>query len=174
MDELLIVRHGIAEEYHPDRPHDDGARRLEPAGHAQALAVGRRLHQLGFVPGLVLHSPLVRTAQTATGLVQGLQELGGHTVAVEPAPWMAPGHSTTQIEAALLAFDALPRRVALVGHQPQVAELVAHLVARGSLRMFFERAGVAHLLVHRVGQRLVGELIWCGPPEVLVEGASKT
>lgn len=171
MEELLIVRHGIAEEYHPERLHDDGARRLEPAGHAQALAVGRRLHQLGFVPSLVLHSPLVRTAQTAAGLVQGLQELGGDLPTVEAASWLAPGHTTTQIEAALLGLAAPPRRVALVGHQPQVAEWVAHLVARGSLRMFFERAGVAHVLVHRVGQRLVGELVWCAPPDVLVQGA---
>jgi phosphohistidine phosphatase len=114
-----LIRHARAEQ---DAPGGDQARRLTPGGRAefqQKLArLGARLR-----PTRILASPFVRARQTAELLSAAC---GGVEVEVEPR--LASGASTGD-ELLALAREA-GRGVALVGHNPEVAEAVA-LAAEG-------------------------------------------
>jgi phosphohistidine phosphatase len=81
--ELLLLRHGIAEERSPDR--EDGGRALTPRGERRTRAVLERLLALDLGCERIVSSPLVRARQTAAlaekaGLTTRLQRLGlvGH------------------------------------------------------------------------------------------------
>ena len=61
--ELLLLRHGIAEERRVDLP--DGRRALTPEGRQRSEAVLQCLVALGLGCDLLLSSPLTRARQTA-------------------------------------------------------------------------------------------------------------
>jgi hypothetical protein len=61
--ELLLLRHGIAEERAPEL--DDAQRSLTPEGRERTMAQLQRLKELELNCDLVLSSPLVRARQTA-------------------------------------------------------------------------------------------------------------
>ena len=66
--ELLLVRHGIAEER--AEAADDAQRSLTPEGRERTIAQLRSLVELDLNCDLVLSSPLVRARQTAELAVQ--------------------------------------------------------------------------------------------------------
>ena len=119
--ELWIVRHGAAAERGPDWP-DDAARPLLKKGERQA----RRLATI--MPNLdrLFTSPWTRAAQTAAALA-------GHAPAgAEPLEVLAVGEAVevpTALARALGAPGAGPRRVACVGHEPQLSEVIGLLIA---------------------------------------------
>lgn len=110
---FFLVRHGRAE---TSAPGGDEARRLTAGGRAAFAATAREL-----APELslrrILTSPLVRARETAALLAAAT----GAPVEVEPR--LASGASTGRQLLELGA--ALGPGVALVGHNPELAEAVA-------------------------------------------------
>ncbi len=116
---LLLVRHGIAEESHPD---GDLARRLTAAGravferHAQDLAL--RVHITR-----VVASPATRARDSAEILAQAL---GVRAVELRPdLAWPAVDAATI-----LAAVKQLGPGVAIVSHNPALADAVTRLIGR--------------------------------------------
>jgi phosphohistidine phosphatase len=115
---FYLVRHAKAE---PDNDGGDAARRLTPEGrlafHAVVTRLQRRVHL-----DRILTSPYVRARQTA----EILSELTGAPVVEEEA--LVSGASAGR------DILALARRsgpgVALVGHNPEMAEAVALAAGR--------------------------------------------
>jgi len=116
--ELLIIRHAIAFERNRRRWRDDGTRPLTPAGMRRSQKAAAGLKELGRAPDRLLTSPLVRARQTA----QILTELAGWPPA-EEAPELLPGKAALAV-LTLLAKDR-SKRIALVGHQPDLSALLA-------------------------------------------------
>jgi len=120
--ELYLVRHAIAAERGEDWP-DDGKRPLTERG------ISRFKEGVGGLKGLettideIFTSPLVRAKQTADLLAAGID--GRPTVKLLDA--LAPGHAPAVVMAQL-AKAAKRRRIALVGHEPDLSELAAHLI----------------------------------------------
>lgn len=110
---FFLVRHGKAEKH---APGGDGARRLTDAGREAFAATARALAgELRLVR--ILTSPLTRARETAAILA----EATGAAVEVEPR--LASGASSGH---ALLALGrAQGPGVALVGHNPELAQAVA-------------------------------------------------
>jgi len=109
-----LVRHARAEK---DAPGGDQARRLTAGGRAEFQQTLRRLGPR-LRPTRILTSPYARAQETAALLSAAC---GGVEVEVEPR--LASGASTG---AALLALAReAGRGVALVGHNPEVAEAIA-------------------------------------------------
>jgi len=136
--ELLLVRHAIARESEPDQP--DEARALTGRGRRRFARSVMGLHRLGIRLDLVLHSPLLRAVQTAEGLVPLLD---GRTEVTELLG-AAPG-----AELVLMLSAHGERRVALVGHEPWMGDLLALLVhgSRDSGGNYpFRKGGVAWLV----------------------------
>ena len=143
--ELLLLRHGIAEERSDAR--DDAQRSLTPEGRERCLRQIKRLVELDLGCDLVISSPLVRARQTAelavaAGLAPELELAAGLAPEADPLPllerWLGP-----------LSPRSGWRRLALVGHEPDLSTLAALLIgvpmAQAPQALQLKKAGVALL-----------------------------
>lgn len=142
MSELLLLRHGQAEDHGPDGT--DASRDLTAKGEAQARAAGVALAALGLPPDVVLASPKVRAWRTA---LLACEALGG-------APVEHPTVVGLDRDEALLAAG-LGGRVLVVGHEPDLSQVV-HDLTGARIRM--RKAAVAVIAVEGSRAELRGLL----------------
>lgn len=134
--ELLLLRHGIAEERGGSQPDDQRA--LTVAGRARTRLVLDRLRRLDLGCDLLFTSPLVRARETAAlaleaGLAPELRDLD----ALAPAGDARP---------ALDELLATPwKRLGLVGHEPDLSLLASRLLGHDQPLLELRKAGVALL-----------------------------
>src|SRR5262245_47630716 len=158
--DLYLVRHAIAAERGEEWP-DDSKRPLTEAGINRFREAVEGLAWLEVGIDEIFTSPLVRAKQTATLLAHGL----GNKTAVKTLDALAPGHLAKQVITEL-SRAAKYHRIALVGHEPGLGELAAHLI--GSPRALpFKKGGVCHISIQGLASRRPGELVWFLPPKVL-------
>jgi len=158
--ELYLVRHAIAAERGDDWP-DDTKRPLTANGVSRFREVVKGL--LWFEVGVdeIYSSPLVRARQTADLLSAGLEG----KPPVRTVDELAPGHDAARVLAEL-AKRVKRRRVAVVGHEPDLGELAAALI--GAQRALpFRKGGICRIDVDRLGSSATGSLIWFLPPKIL-------
>lgn len=150
------MRHGEAE---PAGADGDVGRRLTARGQLQARTAAAGLRALDVQLDRLLTSPLRRAAETAA-LLAG--ELGGP----EPEPWpvldgRAPANAILEELAALASLA----RVAVVGHMPVLAELVA--LATAGPASGLGTASVALVEFAADPGRGAGRLCWLRGPDEL-------
>jgi phosphohistidine phosphatase len=125
----------------------DSDRALTASGRDRVRGVAKLLLELDEQPLQVIASPLVRAVQTAeiVALITRLGDRGNVQVRRELSPGGGGG-------AGLIASlaSAGSKRVMLVGHEPDMSELMASLVSKGSPRPF-EKAMVVGLQVGASG-----------------------
>ena len=161
--DLLVVRHAIAEdrEAFAASGRDDALRPLTAAGVRKMRRAARGLREL--VPSIdaLVSSPLTRAHETAE-IVRRAYELDQ----VEVALPLQPGTSRDDVVAWLARFDR--GTVAIVGHEPQLGQLVTYLVSGcdGS-GMDIKKGGVCLLEFDGSPQAGKGRLVWSIPPRVL-------
>lgn len=159
--ELYLVRHAIAAERGPKYP-DDRLRPLTPAGSRKFAAAVPGLIELGVTIDFVLTSPLVRARETAILLASGLKP----KPAVAEIEALAPGGRPQAINDAIKTHAKKNRRLALVGHEPDLGELAARLLgARGSVE--FKKGGVCLIEVDGATPGGPGTLRWMLTPRAL-------
>jgi phosphohistidine phosphatase len=148
--ELLLLRHGVAidRQLAADRGLDDEARALTAAGRRRTAAVVRRLVTLGLAVDPLLTSPLLRAHQTAELAREGGLALHRFEVCGELAPGGDPAPLLERWFSAGGEGAERPspwRRLALVGHEPDLSELACRLCGAppGALRL--RKAGVVVL-----------------------------
>lgn len=153
--ELFLVRHAIAVPSSDERP--DAERPLTDDGRRRFSQVARGLDRLGVRLDRVVHSPWTRAVQTA----ELLHRLLDGESAVEPALAREP-------DAELVGRLGLGERVAAVGHEPWMSELLALLVTGSKThagRLGFKKGQVVWL---RGEAKVRGmELVASLPPRVL-------
>lgn len=158
--ELYIVRHAIAADRGPEWP-DDAKRPLTERGIARFREVVDGLVWLDVEVDVVLTSPLVRARQTAQSLSSGLP--AKPPVVVLDA--LAPGHVAAEVMEAAAREARAHRRIALVGHEPDLGELAGWLI--GSRRAIpMKKGGVCRVDLDSLSGRH-GTLVWLVPPRVL-------
>jgi phosphohistidine phosphatase len=159
--QLLVVRHGIAEERETWAPRDDALRPLTAEGKKKMKEAAKGLRSL--IPRLdvLATSPLTRAKQTAVILAKAYDMpepttvdalAGGQPAAL--APW--------------LRTQATRKTVAVVGHEPGLGSLVSWLAA-GNERSFIELGKGGACLVE-IGERVdagEGMLVWALRPSQL-------
>ncbi|HEX7069657.1 MAG TPA: phosphohistidine phosphatase SixA [Rhodothermales bacterium] len=151
---VYLVRHGIAEDPRIDRPDFDRA--LTDAGVERIRGQASALRRAGMKLDRLLTSPLVRARQTA--------ELLGETlgVSLEEEMLLAAGCSLDDVQEVLGRIpDA--RHVMIVGHQPDLGEVVRQLTG-GIVKM--RKGTVADVEIQGPGAR-IGVLRGLYDPEVL-------
>lgn len=125
------MRHGPAEDSSPTGR--DADRALTPEGRERTRAVARALLSEGEAPVTLISSPLVRSLQTAE-IVAAVTDLAQHardakspgaTGAVEVRREMAPGGDPLTLVLDLARTGR--KRAMVVGHEPDLAMLVARL-----------------------------------------------
>ncbi len=159
--DLYVVRHGEAARY---APGGDADRPLTDQGARQVEAVARGLRGLGVELDALLASPLRRAQETAQLLAKGL----GGKLAPETETVLDGTANAAAILQHLAHAVRSRARVAIVGHQPVLGELVG-LASAGSNggSVALAPACVARLAFPG-GARVGGaQLVWLLPPEVL-------
>ena len=156
--ELLLLRHGIAEERSPDRP--DAQRALTAAGRQRTVAVLERLVQLDLRCQQLLSSPLLRARQTA--------ELAVAAGLAPPTLQLAEGLAPAGDPWPLLRWSAGVHRLALVGHEPDLGDLAAALIGAPPAALVLKKAGIVLLEITAVSPRPRARLrLLLGPAQLL-------
>lgn len=158
--ELYLVRHAIAAERGEDWPDDD-KRPLTEQGIARFKESIAGLKELDVVVDEIFSSPLVRAKQTADLLAAGLS--GKPSVKILDA--LSPGHTPESV-LAQLARTVRRRRIILVGHEPDLGELAAHLIGSGRA-LPFKKGGACRIDVESLTSRRAGALHWFVQPKML-------
>lgn len=140
---LILVRHAKAE-----AGVVDVTRQLAPRGKSDAAAAGRLLARAGIAPDRVALSPATRARQTWDGIQAGLAERV--EVVVDERIYDNVMAGLVEVIADVGAAGSVIGCLALVGHNPSIAELAAALddgegdpEARVRLRAGFATSGVA-------------------------------
>lgn len=153
--EILLFRHGIAEDVGPDGT-DDG-RRLTDKGVEKTAQAAKGLAALIERPDAIFTSPKVRARQTA--------EILGKALGVKPAV-MASLAGDDPVAFVREAQALKHKRVLLVGHEPTLSGAAEWLCTGGRAGGFMEmkKAGCACVEVNRDGS---ATLLWHATPGML-------
>ena len=158
--ELYLVRHAIAAERGDDWP-DDTKRPLTTRGVNRFKDSLPGLKALEVAIDEIFSSPLVRAKQTADLLSGGTPG----TPPVKLLDALAPGHAPAAVMGQL-AKSAKRHRIALVGHEPDLGELAAHLIG-ASRPLPFKKGGMCRIDVGGLSPKTAGSLVWFVSPKVL-------
>jgi phosphohistidine phosphatase len=158
--ELYIVRHAIAAERGSEWPDDD-KRPLTERGISRFKEAVKGLRRMDVTLDEIFTSPLLRAKQTAELLAAGVE--GKPSVKVLEA--LAPGHSSASVMTQL-ARVAKRRRIAIVGHEPELGELAAHLIGAGRA-LAFKKGGICRIDLGSLSSKRAASLAWFLPPTVL-------
>ena len=155
--QLWLVRHAVAVEA-VDSPGPDGERQLTARGRKKFRAFVDELARLVAPPQSVLTSPLVRAVQTAQLLAK---EFGIPKKKIVERESLGPGCT---VKAVLeLAAAAAVDKVAVVGHQPDLAICLAELIGGGSVAFGKGSIAAVELPQWEAG---AGRLLWLVGPEL--------
>jgi phosphohistidine phosphatase len=160
--ELLIIRHAIAFERDRHRWADDAARPLSPAGIRRSRKAAAGLKELCKVPDRFLSSPLIRATETA----KILTEIAGWPPA-EIAPELTPGKGAAAVLTRLTKDRS--KRIAIVGHQPDLSALLAACLLNDSSAVALEMKKNAVACLSFDGRARAGSaaLKWLATPRML-------
>ena len=156
--DLILLRHGKAEDYNPG---GDNARELLERGREQSRRAGKLLKQAGHLPEIVLTSPLVRARQTADEFSQA----SGVPGAVIQG-WLACGMAPETALSEIAGFREF-KRVAIVGHEPDLSQLIQFLLGTTSGRINMKKGAIACVRINPPSR--VGTLLYLIPPKLATE-----
>jgi len=160
MLELYLIRHGVAAERGEDWP-DDSKRPLTSDGIAKLRKEARGLAALDVAIEQIVCSPLVRTRQTADVIAETLRSKPGVVTSDALAPAGTPA-------AVIQELSKYVRKsgLALVGHEPNLGELAAHLIgARHAIE--FKKGAVCRIDFEVLPPKGSGQLRWFVTPKML-------
>jgi phosphohistidine phosphatase len=157
---LLLIRHAAAVRTGTGgiRDHD---RPLTRRGRIRFRRAARGLARIAGCPDVLLTSPLTRARATAAIAAAAFKRV---TPKIEPAL----GQDDVDVLVIALKKYRPDATVALVGHEPTLSGLLAHLLGmhQGDDRLAFKKGGAA--LIHLPdGPSIPGELRWFVKPRIL-------
>ena len=158
--ELYLIRHGLAAERGDEYP-DDSKRPLTSDGIAALRKEVKALDVLGEAFDHIITSPLVRAKQTADVFVQHLDSKPSVSMSDALAPAGSPAGVVQEI-----AKHAKKRRIALVGHEPNLGELAARLIGSRT-PLAFKKGGICRIDFEVLPPKGVGQLRWFATPKML-------
>ena len=124
---IYLVRHGEA--ISEDDAGSDRDRWLNSNGREAVRVLGRLLRETHVEPDAIVASPLPRAVQTAELLAQSLDFLGVIRSLRSLEPSAQPVRAASEIQQA-------GRSVIVVGHEPSISALGAHILGRPSFPPF--------------------------------------
>lgn len=158
--ELYVLRHA-----HAGDPaawaSDDAARPLSEKGRRQAARLGALLASIGLRPDAVVASPKVRARETAELVAAALD------VPVALDGRLAAGFGLRAL-GAIVAELGNPDRLVVVGHDPDLSELLAELVGVEYLPL--RKGTLARVDLEGAPAPGGGVLRWFLPPETYLAG----
>jgi phosphohistidine phosphatase len=154
--QVYLIRHARAEERGPAWPNDE-LRPLTAEGTERFARAVRGLLHLDAAPTVVMTSPLLRAHQTA----EILAKLSRPQPRVVQVPALAPGGAATDVMQALVGARRA-RRLAVVGHEPDLGALAAHIL-RAQAAIPFKKGAMCRIDL----SESTAALVWFLPPAAL-------
>jgi phosphohistidine phosphatase len=151
--EIYLLRHGIAEEGHPD-----SARALTSEGKEKLRRVMKRA---GVKPSAILTSPYRRAMETAAIAAEEL----GYDGEIERAQALTPDGSPEAVWEEIRAHKS-ERGILLASHEPLMSATVAFLLGAPGLHVDMKKAALVRIDVDRFGPQPLGVLKWMLTPAV--------
>jgi phosphohistidine phosphatase len=162
--ELYVIRHAIAQQLGRKNDFMDEKRALTTEGRERMCEVVKGLRRVGVELDLILTSPLVRAVETAEVISTGL---GLSNQEIEQTGNLAPGASTEDLFAEIKRHTGA-ESIALVGHQPDLGEIISKIVqGNGSLAIELKKGSVCCIKVTETVPTLRGSLMWLFAPKHL-------
>jgi phosphohistidine phosphatase len=160
---LYIVRHAIADPHGAPGVADDD-RVLTEEGKNKMRQSAAGLRNLGYIPEVILSSPLPRARQTAEILLGAFGK--GTEMKIDPS--LAPSGSRKEVYRAIGLFEKELKSLMIVGHQPSLGEIAGE-IAWGSAEHYVElkKGGACVLDLDSVRGVPKGTLVSLLPPSVL-------
>ncbi len=119
--ELWLLRHGKAERYDGVEDYD---RTLKKRGRRAAKAIGRWLKKHDFLPDHVISSPATRAIATAKIICNEL-DINSDCITQDKRIY---DEGLVRIKSVLAECDQSYNRILLVGHNPELEDLLRYLV----------------------------------------------
>ena len=160
--ELYLIRHGVAADRGDEYP-DDSKRPLTSSGIARLRKEAKALEALGAGFDHIITSPLVRTRQTADVFAETLKSKPSISMSDALAPAGTPAAVLQE-----LAKHMRKGRIALVGHEPNIGELAARLIA-ARLPLSFKKGAICRIDFEVFPPKGIGQLRWFVTPRMLRE-----
>ncbi|HXG94969.1 MAG TPA: phosphohistidine phosphatase SixA [Blastocatellia bacterium] len=162
--ELYIIRHAIAEPLGQENDFLDEKRALTSEGRDRMRESIKGLRKLGVEFDLILTSPLVRAVETAEIIASAF---GLTKKDVEQTVNLAPGASFDELFAEIKKRTGV-ESIALVGHQPDLGNLISTIVTGGEgLSVQLKKGSVCAIRVSETVPTIRGELIYLLMPKQL-------
>lgn len=164
---LYVVRHAIAVEAGTPGYEDDSQRILTGKGRKKMARIAQGLKELEERLDLILTSPYLRATQTATILRKVFNLKKDKVIETEHLTPM--GYADQLINEINEKYGDL-ERIALVGHEPSLGNLVSVLVAgEPDISLTLKKGGVCRLSVGNLQYGRCAALDWFLSPSQLVE-----
>jgi phosphohistidine phosphatase len=160
---LYIVRHAIAVPRGTPGMEDD-ERSVTEEGMAKMRQSAAGIRTLGYIPEVILTSPLLRARQTADVLLEAF----GKQVELKIVPALAPGGAHQELYRDIGLYEKKLVSLMLVGHQPSLGEIAGE-IAFGSPEHFieFKKGGTCLIELESVRGTPKGSLIALLTPSIL-------
>jgi phosphohistidine phosphatase len=160
--EIYLVRHAIAADRGSEWPNDEKRPLTERGVHRFKEEVAG-LRSLDVSIDEVISSPLVRAKQTADLLAAGMEK----KPVVRILKALEPGHSPASVMSQVARL-ARRSRIAIVGHEPDLGELAAHIIG-ASRPLPFRKGSICRIDLESLTSKRAGSLIWFVTPKILRE-----
>jgi len=158
--ELYLIRHGVAAERGEEYP-DDSKRPLTNDGITRLRKEAKGLDALDVSFDVILSSPLVRARQTADVFAEVMKG----KPSVQPVDALTPAGSPAAVIHEL-GRHMRKERIALVGHEPNMGELAAHLIG-SKVALPFKKGAICRIDFSVFPPKGKGQIVWFLPPRVL-------
>ena len=162
--ELYVIRHAIAQPLDKKNDFTDEKRDLTSEGRDRMREAARGLRKLGVELDLILTSPLVRAVETADVVAE---TLGVAKKDVRQTTNLAPGAAIEMLVAELKTHTGV-EAVALVGHQPDLGDIIASIIGcNGGMAIELKKGSVCAINVTETVPMLRGTMQWLWMPKQL-------
>lgn len=158
--QIVLVRHGIAEDVTAGSTQIDADRRLTKKGRKQMKRVAKGLRRVLGEIDLIATSPYTRAVQTADILYKEFSKEGAPVL--EQVDALKSGASGAAVKQWLLTKDSACTLM-LVGHEPDLSTLMAYLTSGGGAYAKLGKAG-ACLIDSYSHDTAKGKLLWLCTP----------
>lgn len=163
--QVILVRHGIAENFEFGSSRSDAERQLTKKGRKQIKQVARGLRRVTGEVDCVASSPFIRAVQTAEILAEEFaKEQPTRFEIAEILRCGMPADAATE----WLANQDPQGKIVLVGHQPDFSILMAHLTtSAGAAYGKFSKGGACLIDCAGTPGTRPGRLVWLATPIML-------
>jgi phosphohistidine phosphatase len=161
---LFILRHGIAVE--PGTPGfaHDSDRALIPEGERKLAKITRAMEKMELSFDWILSSPYVRARQTAEIVADGLRL----RKRLELTELLTPGGSPGKLIEQIRRRKPAPENVLLVGHEPNLSELISRLISGAEgIPVTMKKGGLCKLAIPSLRDGQCAALEWLLGPRQL-------